>query len=153
LPTDRSFVWRLGFPALTPHRRAGSCLTDPITIAPVHGIEPGTLHDDLRRIDRNRFATSSFVNRSDPTVAHSVGPGIAPITVNKIRVGSAQMRIDNPRLTVIPVEGVSPRTGTRGYDFRGRLLLLGAGYSLREFRDDRSCDASALSTMAGAEPR
>jgi len=29
LPTDRSFVWRLGFPALTPHRRAGSCLTDP----------------------------------------------------------------------------------------------------------------------------
>jgi hypothetical protein len=29
LPTDRSFVWRPGFPALTPHRRAGSCLTDP----------------------------------------------------------------------------------------------------------------------------
>src|SRR5256885_799985 len=29
LPTDRAFVWRLGFPALTPHRRAGSCLTDP----------------------------------------------------------------------------------------------------------------------------
>ena len=29
LPTDRAFVWRPGFPALTPHRRAGSCLTDP----------------------------------------------------------------------------------------------------------------------------
>jgi len=35
-------------------------LTDPITIAPVHGVEPGTLHDCLRRIDRNAFATSSL---------------------------------------------------------------------------------------------
>ena len=45
------FVWRLGFGPDAP-RRAGSCLTDPITIAPVHG-RPGTLHDCLRRIDRN----------------------------------------------------------------------------------------------------
>ena len=85
MPTDRSFVWRLGFPALTPHRRAGSCLTDPITIAPVHGVEPGTLHDRLRRIDRNAFATSSFVDRSDGSIAQWERTGIVPISVNFAR--------------------------------------------------------------------
>ena len=75
MPTDRSFVWRLGFPALTPHRRAGSCLTDPITIAPVHGVEPVTLRDCLRRIDRNAFATSSFVDRSDESIARPLMAG------------------------------------------------------------------------------
>src|ERR1700686_4609458 len=33
-------LWRLGASALTPRRHAGSCLTDPITIAPMHGFEP-----------------------------------------------------------------------------------------------------------------
>ena len=60
LPTDRSFVWRRGFPALTPHRRAESCLTDPITEPQCTGVEPGTLRNRLRRIDRNAFATNSF---------------------------------------------------------------------------------------------
>ena len=50
----------------------------------MHGVEPGTLHDCLRRIDRNRFATSSFVDRSDSSVAHAGGPRIAPISVNSL---------------------------------------------------------------------
>src|SRR5437764_7799947 len=77
---------RSGFPALTPHRRAGSCLTDPITIAPVHGVEPGTLHDCLRRIDRNRFATSSFVDRSESSIAEHGWAGISLILLNNFTI-------------------------------------------------------------------
>jgi len=32
------------------------------------------LHDCLRRIDRNAFATGSFVDRSDPTIARPRTP-------------------------------------------------------------------------------
>jgi hypothetical protein len=43
------------------------------------------LHDCLRRIDRNAFATSSFVDRSDESIAQWERTGIVPISVNFAR--------------------------------------------------------------------
>jgi hypothetical protein len=36
------------------------------------------LHDCLRRIDRNAFATSSFVDRSDESIARPLTGGDCP---------------------------------------------------------------------------
>ena len=83
MPTDRAFVWRLGFPALTPRRRAGSCLTDPITIAP--GARVRTVaHLARPPADRSHRVCDQLPFKTGvPTISHGCGwAGIVPRLVS-----------------------------------------------------------------------